>query len=206
VAVKERRLPDSDWEEILEAARPLQKGVSLARAREELAACLSDYPGLQRDRAELRAALRKWKRIEKQVTGAYAMTAGEWRQKRLPYNPLVDDAFQRYLLPSIKIRTETFSMQIHLRKGKLDPGHDWLYLSLLDIWINQFHGELKASTSATGGPCVRFVRVAMALVLSPDQVPRVSAVRRIVRSLGRGRALGQFRYDPVVGAQHPWRT
>jgi hypothetical protein len=108
VAVKERRLPDSDWEEILEAARPLQKGVSLARAREELAACLSDYPGLQRDRAELRAALRKWKRIEKQVTGAYAMTAGEWRQKRLPYNPLVDDAFQRYLLPSIKIRTETF--------------------------------------------------------------------------------------------------
>jgi hypothetical protein len=52
---------------------------------------------------------------------------------------------------------------------------------------------------------VRFVRAAMALVLPPDEVPRVPAVRRIVRALGRGRALGQFRYDPVVGAQRPWR-
>ena len=96
-------------------------------------------------------------------------------------------------------------MHLRLRKGKLDPGHDWLYLSLLDIWINQFHGELKASTSASGGPCVRFVRTAMALVLPPDEVPGVPAVRRIVRALGRGRALGHFRYDPVVGAQRPWR-
>jgi hypothetical protein len=199
------RLSDSDWYTILEAVGPLPKGMGLARARRELAGCLRDYPGVRRDRAKLRAAISRWQRIEKLAIDLYAMLAQEWRQERWSYNPLIDDAFRRYLLPSIEVITETFAMQMHLRKGKLDPGHDWLYLSLLDIWINQFHGELKASTSATGGPCVRFVRIAMALVLPPDQVPRVPAVRRIVRSLGRGRALGQFRYDPVVGAQRPWR-
>jgi hypothetical protein len=203
--VKRSRLSDSDWHAILEAVRPLPKGARLARAWRELAKCLRDYPGIRRDRVKLRAAQTRWQRIDKLATDLYAMLAEEWCQKRWRYNPLIDDAFKRYLLPSTKVITETFAMQMRLRKGKLDPGRDWLYLSLLDIWINQFHGELKASTSATGGPCVRFVRAAMALVLPPDEVPRVPAVRRIVRALGRGRALGQFRYDPVLGAQRPWR-
>ena len=194
-------LSDSDWHAILEAVRPLPKGARLARARRELAKCLRDYPGIRRDRVKLRAAQTRWQRIDKLATDLYAMLAEEWCQKRWRYNPLIDDAFKRYLLPSTKVITETFAMQMRLRKGKLDPGRDWLYLSLLDIRINQFHGELKASTSAN----VRFVRAAMALVLPPDEVPRVPAVRRIVRALGRGRALGQFRYDPVLGAQRPWR-
>jgi hypothetical protein len=199
--VKRWRLSDSDWHTILVAVRPLRKGARLARARRELAKCLRDYPAIRRDRVKLRAAQTRWQRIDKLATDLYAILAEEWWQKRWRYNPLIDDAFKRYLLPSAKVITETFAMQMRLRKGKLDPGRDWLYLSLLDIWINQFHGELKASTSATGGPCVRFVRTAMALVLPPDQVPRVPAVRRTVRALGRGRVLGQFRYDPVVGAQ-----
>jgi hypothetical protein len=203
--VKRWPLSDSDWHAILEAVRPLPKGARLARARRELAKCLRDYPGIRRDRVKLRAAQTRWQRIDKLATDLYAMLAEEWFQKRWRYNPIIDGAFKRYLLPSTKGITETFAMQMRLRKGKLDPGRDWLYLSLLDIWINQFHGELKASTSATGGPCVRFVRAATALVLPPDEVPRVPAVRRIVRALGRGRALGQFRYDPVVGAQRPWR-
>jgi hypothetical protein len=199
------RLSDSDWHTILEAVGPLPKGARLARARRELSKCLRDYPGLRRDRTKLRAALLRWQQIDKLATDLYAMLAAEWRQKRWRYNPLIDDAFKRYLLRSTKVITETLAMQVRLRKGKLDPDRDWLYLSLLDIWINQFRGELKASTSATGGPCVRFVRAAMDLVLPPDEVPRVRTVRRIVRALGRDRALGQFRYDPVVGAQRPWR-
>lgn len=203
--MKRWQLSDSDWHTFLEAMGPLPKGARLGRARRELAKCLRDYPGLRRDRTNLRAALPRWLQIDKLATDLYAMLGEEWRQKRWRYNPLIDDAFKRYLLRSTKVITETHAMQARLRKGKRDPDRDWLYLSLLDIWINQFRGELKASTSATGGPCVRFVRAAMALVLPPDEVPSVPAVRRIVRALGRGRVLGQFCYDPVVGAQRPWR-
>jgi hypothetical protein len=203
--VKRWRLSDNDWHAILEAVGPLPKGARLARARRELAKCLRDYPGLRRDRAKLRAAQARWQRIEELSNDLYAMLREEWRQKRWCYNPLIDDAFKQYLLRSSKVITETLAMQVHLRKGKLNPDRDWLYLSLLDIWINQFCGELRASTSRTGGPCVRFVRAATALVLPADEVPRASTVRTIVRGLGRGRALGQFRLDPVVGAQRPWR-
>jgi hypothetical protein len=147
----------------------------------------------------------RWQRIDELATDLHAMLAEEWRQGRLRYIPIVDDVFKNYLLRLSKPLSKMLPLQLRARKGRLDPDRDWLYLSLLDIWINQFCGHLKASTSVTGGPCVRFVRAAMALVLPPDEVPRVPAVRRIVRALGRGRALGQFRYDPVVGAQRPWR-
>jgi hypothetical protein len=108
------------------------------------------------------------------------------------YVPIVDDVFKKYLLRLSKPLSETLPLKLRARKGRLDPDRDWLYLSLLDIWINQFRGELKASSSATGGPCVRFVRAAMALVLPADEVPRVPAVRRIVRALARGKPLGLF--------------
>jgi hypothetical protein len=202
--VKQWRLSDSDWHTILEAVGRLPKGAGLTRARRELAKCLRDYPGLRRDRAKLRAALLRWQRIEKLTSQLYAAIDEEWR-RGWTYNALIDDAFKVYLLRSTTVWTEHLAMQGRTRKGKLDPDRDWLYLSLLDIWINQFGGKLQASTSTTGGPCVRFIRAAMALVLPPDEVPRVPAVRRIVRALGRGRTLGQCRYDPVVGAQRPWR-
>jgi hypothetical protein len=156
------------------------------------------------DGSAARCGRRLPQRIEKLTSELYAAINEEWR-RGWTYNVLIDDAFKIYLLRSTAVWTEHLAMQVRTRKGKLDPDRDRLYLSLLDIWINQFGGKLQASTSGTGGPCVRFVRAAMALVLPPDEVPRVPAVRRIVRALGRGRALGQFRYDPVVGAQRPWR-
>jgi hypothetical protein len=52
---------------------------------------------------------------------------------------------------------------------------------------------------------VRFVRAAMTLVLPANEVSRVAAVRRIVRALARGKSLGLFQTDPVIGAQRPWR-
>jgi hypothetical protein len=139
------------------------------------------------------------------ATGLHAALVEEWRQGRLRYIPIVDDVFEKYLLRLSKPLTEILPLQLRARKGRLDPDRDWLYLSLLDIWINQFRGLPKAASSATGGPCVRFVRAAMALVLPADEVPRVPAVRRIVRKLARGQALGLFRFDPVIGAQRPWR-
>lgn len=203
--MKRWQLSDSDWQTILGAVGPLLKGARLVPARRELAKCLRDYPDLRRDRAKLRAAMLRWQRIDRLATDLHAMLVEEWQQRRLRYVPIVDDMFKKYLLRLSGPLSEMLPLQLRARKGRLDPDRDWLYLSLLDIWINQLHGELKASTSATGGPCVRFVRAAMALVLPPNQVPRVPAVRRIVRALGRGQPLGQFRYDPVVGAQRPWR-
>jgi hypothetical protein len=203
--VKRWRLSDSDWHAILEAVGPLPKGAKLARARRELAKCLRDYPDLRRNRATLRAALPRWQRIAKLATDLHAMLTEEWQQRRLRYVPMVDDVFKKYLLRLSKPLNENLSVRLSARKGWLDPDRHWLYLSLLDIWVNQLRGELKASSGATGGPCVRFVRAAMALVLPADEVPRVPAVRRIVRKLARGQALGQFRYDPVVGAQRRWR-
>jgi hypothetical protein len=203
--VKRWWLSDSDWHTILEAVGPLPNGARLARARLELAKCLRDYPGLRRDRAKLRAAMLRWQRIEKLATDLHAMLANEWRQGRLRYIPIVDDMFKKYLLRLSKPLSEMLPLQLRARKGRLNPDRDWLYLSLLDIWINQFHGKLKASTSATGGPCVRFVRAAMTLVLPANEVSRVAAVRRIVRALARGKSLGLFQTDPVIGAQRPWR-
>jgi hypothetical protein len=199
------KLSDSDWHTVLKAVGPLPKGAKLGRARRELTKCLRRYPRLRRDRAKLRAALLRWRQIDKLATDLYAMLAEEWRAKRWRRNPLIDDAFKRYLLRSTKVIIHMLAMQARLRKGKLDPDRDWLYLSLLDIWINQFRGELRASSGPSGGPCVRFIRTAMALVILAREVPSAPTVRRIVRALRDGEALGQFRYDPVVGAQRPWR-
>ena len=40
----------------------------------------------------------------------------------------------------------------------------------------------------------------MTLVLPANEVSRVAAVRRIVRALARGKSLGLFQTDPVMGA------
>ena len=85
--MKRWRLSDSDWHTILEAVGPLPKGARLARARQELAKCVRDYPGLRQDRAKLRAAMLRWQRIRELATDLHAMLAEEWRQKRMPYYP-----------------------------------------------------------------------------------------------------------------------
>ena len=200
--MKRWRLSDSDWHTILEAVGPLPKGAKLARARRELAKCLRDYPGLRREPVNLRAVLARWQRIDKLATELYGAISEEWR-RGWTHNALIDDAFT-YLLRSSTFWTQHLAMQVRARKGRLDPDLDRLYLSLLDIWINQFGGKLRASSGANGGPCVRFVIAAMALVLPADEVPSVPTVRRIVRKLAGGHALGQFRFDPVVGAQRAW--
>ena len=198
-------LSDSDWHTILEAVGPLPNGARLARARLELAKCLRDYPGLRRDRAKLRAAMLRWQRIEKLATDLHAMLANEWRQGRLRYIPIVDDMFKKYLLRLSKPLSEMLPLQLRARKGRLNPDRDWLYLSLLDIWINQFHGKLKASTSATGGPCVRFVRAADDLgTASQRSVP--CRCRSSHRACTSARQIAWTISDrPVIGAQRPWR-
>jgi hypothetical protein len=195
--VKRWRLSDSDWHTILEAVGPLQKGARLARARRELSKCLRGYPSLRQDRSKLRAAQTRWQRIQMLATELHAMLTKEW-QRGWTYNALVDDAFKKYLLPSTAIWTEHLALRVRDHKGRRDPAREWLYLELLHIWIYYLRGKLRASTGATGGPCVRFVRAAMALALPADEVPRVPTVRRIVRQLAGGKPLGLFHFDSVL--------
>ena len=188
----------SDWYTILETVGPLPKNARLARARRELAKCLRSYPGMRRDRARLRAAQARWRRIDKLATNLYAMLAEEWEQKRWRYNPLIDDAFKRYLLRATKVITETLAMQLRLRKGKLDPSRDWLYSSLLEIWTRHFRGELSVSKTKSGGPCVRFLRATTTLVLPSDELQSVSTLRRLIGIMRREGAIGVFRISPAI--------
>jgi hypothetical protein len=189
--VKRWQLPDSDWYTILKVVGPLPKGARLAYARLKLAECVRDYPGLRRDPAQLESALARWQRIHRLTTELYKAIDEEWR-RGWTRNALIEDALQKHLLPSSTFWITHFAWKLGLHKGKLDPDRDRLYVSLLDIWINQFRGELRASSGATGGPCVRFVRAAMGLMLPSDEVPAVPTVRRIVHRLARGEALGRF--------------
>jgi hypothetical protein len=70
------------------------------------------------------------------------------------------------------------------RKGRRDPVRDFLYWRLFQIWTDAFRGKVGASTTATGGPLVRFIRAAAALV---GETPSVPAVRAIIKTERRRR-------------------
>jgi hypothetical protein len=190
------------WFEIVEAAKP---HAPIKRARAELARTLNSYPRLRLDTATLRAGQERWQHIADLATELHAALGEEWRQRRLDYVPVIDDVFKRYLLRHSRPLSRGLAEQIKTRKGQRDPDREWLYLQLLDIWINSFNGQLAASSGGTGGPCVRFVRTAMGFVLPANKVPSIETVRKIVQQLGRGEALGSYRFDPVTGAKGPWR-
>jgi hypothetical protein len=195
-------LSDAEWQTILDAIGPLPKRAKPARARRRLARCLRDYRGLRRDRAKLRNALRRWRRIDRLAHALNAALDDEWRHKRWRYNPLIDDALKKHLLPSTKSSVETFAMLVSIRKGKRDPARDWLYLILLDIWVDYFGGRLTASKTARGGPCVCFLRTAAALVLNAREVPSVVTARRIIRAVASGKSIGIFRATKAVTDQN----
>jgi hypothetical protein len=195
----ESRLPaavlsDADWQIIVDAIGPPPKRAKPVQARRQLARCLRDYRGLRRDRAKLRDALRRWRRIHKLATALNTALTEEWEHKRWRYHPLIGDALKKHLLPAATSITESLAMLVRIRKGKRDPARDWLYLTLLlDIWPRYFGGRLMASKTASGGPCVRFFRAAAALVLDAREVPSVVTVHRIVRTIARTGGIGLFR-------------
>ena len=172
-------LADADWQTILDATGPLPRRGKLVQARRRLARCLRDFRGLSRDRAKLRDALRRCRHIYKLARALNDAIDNEWQHKRWRYNPLIDDALKKYLLPQAKSSIEALAMLVRIRKGKRDPARDWLYLTLLDIWVYYFGGKLTASKTASGGPSVRFLRTAATLVLDARKVPSVVTARRI---------------------------
>jgi citrate lyase beta subunit len=202
----------------LEAAAPLPKNAKLKRARRALAACLCDYRGLRISRDALRDRQASWRRIDKlaadfhdaliaELLDKRVIRIAEWRhkQKRLRIaewsHKRVSNSLQHWR-ETIKAVVETLDTLMRARKGKLDPERDWLYLSLLGIWTNHFGGKLRTSTTASGGPCVRFVRTAMALVLPADEVPSTATIRAIIKAVQRGKGIGTFRPRGRGGSSH----
>jgi len=197
-------LSDADWQRILDAIGPLSKRAKPVQARRRLARCLRDYRGLRRDRSKLRNALRRWRRIDKLATALTTALTEEWQHKRWRYNPLIDDALKKHLLPATKSITESLAMLVRIRKGKLDPARGWLYETLLlTVWPDYFGGTLTASNTSSGGPCVRFLRAATALVVNAREVPSVVTARRIVRAVASGKSFGIVRLPKAVTNQSP---
>ena len=195
-------LSDADWQRILDAIGPLSKRAKPVQARRRLARCLRDYRGLRRDRSKLRNALRRWRRIDKLATALTTALTEEWQHKRWRYNPLIDDALKKHLLPATKSITESLAMLVRIRKGKLDPARGWLYETLLlTVWPDYFGGTLTASNTSSGGPCVRFLRAATALVVNAREVPSVVTARRIVRAVASGKSFGIVRLTEAVTNQ-----
>jgi len=194
-------LSDADWQKILDAIAPLRlKRPVQARCR--LARCLRDYRGLRREPATLHNMLQRWQHIDELARELDAALSDEWRHKRWRYNPLIDDALKKYLLPATKSITEHLATSVRIRKGKLDPARDFLYeILLLTVWPRYFGGTLTASHTRTGGPCVRFLRAACAL--APCKVPSVIHAGRIVRAFGRGKSFGIVRLAKAVTNQSP---
>jgi hypothetical protein len=186
-------IADADWQKTLDAIGPLPRRAKLVQARRQLARCLRDFRGLRRGRAKLRSALRRARYIEKLAIPLHAALTEEWRHKRWRYDRLIDDALKKRLLPTAKNITESFAMLVRIRKGKSDPARDWLHLTLLDIWVYYFGGTLTASRTASGGPCVRFLTTADALVLDAREVPSVVTARRMIRAVASGKSIGIFR-------------
>jgi len=185
-------LSDADWQKILDAIAPLRlKRPVQARCR--LARCLRDYRGLRREPATLHNMLQRWQHIDELARELDAALSDEWRHKRWRYNPLIDDALNEHLLPSTESIIDALAMLVRIRKGKLNPARDWLYLTLLDIWVDFLGGRLTASRTASGGPCVRFLRAAAARVVDAREVPSVVTARRIVRAVANGKSIGIFR-------------
>ena len=154
---------------------------------------------------KLRAAMLRWQRIERLANDLHAALVEEWQQGRLRYVAIVDDVFKKYLL-RLSGPPQRNAPPATARPQRQARSRSRLALPVVARHLDQsIARRAKSIDQCHRRPCVRFVRAAMALVLPPDQVPRVPAVRRIVRKLGRGQPLGQFRYDPVVGAQRPWR-
>ena len=196
-------LTNEKWQAILEAAAPLPKDAKLKSARRALAACLRDYEQLHMSRDELRERQANWRHIDRLFTEFHnallaelrdkrVIRIAEWSQKRVA-NSL------RHWRENIKAVVEHHDTHMRARKGKLDPERGWLYQELFDIWTKQFGGKLRASHTATGGPCVRFIRAAMESVLPADKIPSVPTVRAVVKAYRRGSGVGMFR--PLVGGR-----
>jgi hypothetical protein len=193
---------DERWPLILAAAKPHEP---IDRARAELEWVLSQYPDLRRDTATLARGHDTWQRINKLSSELHPLLVEEWQQRRLPYVPMIDDVFKRYLLRHAPPLSRSLALRVSARKGPGDPDRNALILALLDIWLNSFRDAQLAASRGTGGPCVRFVRTAMGFVVPADKVPKADTVRKIVQRLSSGEPLGDYRYDPVTGARKPWR-
>jgi hypothetical protein len=194
-----RRVPalsDEDWQAALKAAAPLSKGAKLEAARRALTACLRDYQGLRISRDALRDAQAILQRIDRRVTDLRDDLAA---LKRVSKSPHVDDVLGS-LEQSGKAIVDMLDMLSRSRATKLVPEKGWLYLALFEVWTDLLGGELRASTTSSGGPCVRFIRAAMALVF--DDVPKVGTVRAVIKAYRSGKGVGMFRPVAMKKCRH----
>jgi hypothetical protein len=176
-------ISDEEWGEIIRAASPLTVP---KKTRRELERTLRAYQGFP-SRAGLARTRVGWRRINQLTIELDEALTEELRLKRWRSWPQKRWRSLIYAVRDLRQTAETIveglDMPVAARKGRRDPAREWLYCRLLAIWTD-LGGRLGASTSETGGPAVRFIRAACALV---DVKPSVSTVRAIVKVERRAR-------------------
>jgi len=187
-AVKRRApvLSHEHWHAIVAATRRLPDSADLKKARREVARTLRAYQGFP-SRAGLARTRVRWRLHAKRAIKLHEGLISDWRQKRITY-----DFFWDYALRDLRERAKIViveGLDVHLaaRKGRRDPPREWLYWRLLSVWTDHLGGKLGASSTESGGPAVRFIRVACALVGVTPSVPTVRAIIKAERLARRGR-------------------
>src|SRR5262249_58220889 len=122
----------------------------------EVEQALHDYYGLRRDPAKLKDARASWAAIERTTVKLHVALAGEWSRRRVPQDFLVHLALRRLSKRSMSL-LEAFDMLVAAHKGS-NPALANLCLRLLEIWRDEFHGELRSAGSPRDGPGWRLRR------------------------------------------------
>jgi len=185
----EQSISDDQWHELLLTIGELRGGADLAKARIEVEQALHDYYGLRRDPAKLKDARATWEAIKRSTVKLHVALAGEWSRRRVRKDFLVHLGLRRLIRRSMSL-LEAFDMPIAAHKGSISPALANLYLRLLEIWQDEFRGELRSAGSTTGGPAVRFVRTVLAIA-GVERTP--GSIRITIRNVLQGKGVGVFR-------------
>jgi hypothetical protein len=70
--------------------------------------------------------------------------------------------------------------------GRQNPDSEFLYGGVLQIWTYHLHGDLRYSSSKTGGPTVDFF-LAVVKPIMGDKAPQPTSVGKIIRREREGR-------------------
>jgi hypothetical protein len=153
-------LSDEGWQAIREAVGTLPGGADLKEARRRLESSIAEYHGLSLPRSKVAKLKGQRERFER-----YRKIAAKLRGTLIAERWLFFDKGLETLCACLKGAAEGRGMLARAHKGKSDPAIDWLYWRLFQIWTDHLGGTLGTSKGTkTGGPLIRFICAAFALV------------------------------------------
>jgi hypothetical protein len=178
-------LSDEGWQAFREAVGKLPERADLKEARRRLESCIAEYHGLSLPRSKVAKLKGQRERFER-----YRKTAVELRGALIAERWFFFDKGLEALCACLKGAAEGRGMLARAHKGKSDPAIDWLYWRLFQIWTDHLGGTLGTSKDTkTGGPLIRFICAAFALVGKAP--PRKSTIAKRAENEAEDRKQGR---------------